>query len=89
MICRTSLTARLFFEQLLDHDHYLEWFLTSLEAAPIRTVPIWLLMLGIYWDNIMRYRKRGRRLAEILLEKLSLVSLTKRMETLQCATNEQ
>lgn len=69
-----SLTARLFFENLLDHDHFLAWFLSSLEAASLATVPIWLLMLGIYWKSIMRYRRRGRRLAELLLEKLRQVS---------------
>lgn len=72
-----SLTSRLFFERLLDHDQYLSWFLASLEAAPLNTVPVWLLMLGIYWNNIMRYRKRGRRLAEVLLEKLRLVRFLK------------
>lgn len=70
---RVSLTARLFFERLLDHDQYLGWFLTSLETSASNTVPVWLLMLGIYWNNIMRYRKRGRRLAELLLAKLQRV----------------
>lgn len=70
MTYAVGLTARLFFENLLDHDHFLEWFLTSFESASLATVPIWLLMLGIYWNNIMRYRKRGRRLAEVLLDKL-------------------
>ncbi|KAI2884029.1 hypothetical protein CBS11852_8905 [Aspergillus niger] len=73
MTYAVSLTSRLFFERLLDHDQYLSWFLASLEAAPLNTVPVWLLMLGIYWNNIMRYRKRGRRLAEVLLEKLRLI----------------
>lgn len=73
MIHSVGLTARLFFENLLDHDHYLEWFLSSLEAASISGLPIWLLMLGIYWKDILRYRKRGRRLAEILLVKLRQV----------------
>ncbi|KAH2023936.1 RNA polymerase II mediator complex subunit [Aspergillus fumigatus] len=72
MTYAVNLTSRLFFEQLLDHDQYLEWFLTSLEAAPFNTLPVWLLMLGIYWSNILRYRKRGRRLAELLLDKLQL-----------------
>ncbi|EAW09216.1 uncharacterized protein ACLA_034190 [Aspergillus clavatus NRRL 1] len=71
MTYAVSLTARLFFEQLLDHDQYLGWFLSSLEAAPLNTLPVWLLMLGIYWNHLLRYRKRGRRLAELLLEKLS------------------
>lgn len=57
----------------MDHDHFLEWFLTSFEAASIGTVPVWLLMLGIYWNSLMRYRRRGRRLAELLLKKLRLV----------------
>ncbi|KAE8151928.1 hypothetical protein BDV25DRAFT_151988 [Aspergillus avenaceus] len=74
MTYAVSLTARLFFERLLDHEQYLGWFLSSLETAPLNTVPVWLLMLGIYWDNIMRYRKRGRRLAELLLERLRQVS---------------
>ncbi|KAJ5668019.1 uncharacterized protein N7477_006589 [Penicillium maclennaniae] len=77
-----GLTARLFFENLLDHDHFIEWFLSSFEAASLVTVPVWLLMLGIYWINIMRYRRRGRRLAEILLAKLRLCTEAK-LETLQ------
>ncbi|KAF7717268.1 Uncharacterized protein PECH_007546 [Penicillium ucsense] len=70
MTYAVGLCARLFYENLLDHEQFLDWFLASFEAAPLATVPIWLLMLGIYWDNIMRFRRRARRLAEILLEKL-------------------
>ncbi|CAI7575268.1 unnamed protein product [Penicillium glandicola] len=70
MTYAVGLTARLFSENLLDHDHFLEWFLSSFEAASIGTVPIWLLMLGIYWNSVMRYRRRGRRLAELLLQKV-------------------
>lgn len=73
---RVSLTARLFHEHLLDHDHYIGWFLSCLEAASLKTMPVWLLMLGIYWDSIMRYRKRGRRLAELLLKKQRQVCVT-------------
>lgn len=76
LISRVGLTARLFSENLLDHDHFLEWFLSSFEAASIVTIPIWLLMLGIYWKNIMRYRRRGRRLAELLLHKVRQVCST-------------
>ncbi|KAJ5510749.1 Mediator complex subunit Med12 [Penicillium expansum] len=70
MTYAVGLTARLFSENLLDHDHFLEWFLSSFEAASIGTIPVWLLMLGIYWTSIMRYRRRGRRLAELLLQKM-------------------
>ncbi|KAJ5555585.1 hypothetical protein N7535_008020 [Penicillium sp. DV-2018c] len=72
-----GLAARLFSESLLDHDHFLEWFLSSFEAASLGTVPIWLLMLGIYWDSIMRFRRQGRRLAELLLEKVRQASEAK------------
>jgi mediator of RNA polymerase II transcription subunit 12 len=77
MTYAVGLTARLFFENLLDHDHFLEWFLSSFEAASLATVPVWLLMLGIYWNNLMRYRRRGRRLAELLLEKLRQATAAK------------
>ncbi|KGO71242.1 Mediator complex, subunit Med12 [Penicillium italicum] len=70
MTYAVGLTARLFSENLLDHDNFLEWFLSSFEAASIGTIPVWLLMLGIYWNSIMRYRRRGRRLAELLLQKV-------------------
>lgn len=75
MTYAVGLTARLFFENLLDHDNFLDWFLSSFEVASLATVPVWLLMLGIYWNSIMRYRRRGRRLAEILLQKLRQVNL--------------
>jgi mediator of RNA polymerase II transcription subunit 12 len=75
MFYRVRLAARLFSEHLLDQDHYLEWFLYSLDAASLDKVPIWLLMMGIYWECLVRYRKRSRRLAEVLLEKLRLVCL--------------
>ncbi|KAJ5632913.1 hypothetical protein N7490_009252 [Penicillium lividum] len=78
MTYAVELTARLFFENLLDHDHFIEWFLSSFEGAAIGTVPVWLLMLNIYWNNIMRYRRRGRRLAELLLEKLRQATEAKR-----------
>ncbi|KAL4930205.1 mediator of RNA polymerase II transcription subunit 12 [Aspergillus undulatus] len=83
MTYATSLTARLFFERLLDHDQYFTWFISSLEAASLNMVPVWLLMLGIYWDNMLRYRKRGRRLAEVLLDKLHQIKQLRRPTLLQ------
>ncbi|KAI9374661.1 mediator of RNA polymerase II transcription subunit 12 [Aspergillus egyptiacus] len=70
MTYAVSLTARLFFERLLDHEQYLNWFLSSFEGASLNLLPVWLLMLGIYWESILRFRQRGRRLAEVLLDKL-------------------
>lgn len=64
------LTARLYFEHLLDQDQHLDWFLSSLEMASLDRLPIWLMVLGVYWGSIVPFRRRGRKLMEILLEKL-------------------
>ncbi|QSS58957.1 hypothetical protein I7I51_08387 [Histoplasma capsulatum] len=68
------LSARIFLEHLIEQDHFLDWFLTSLDNSSFESLPVWLLMVGVYWQNIVRYRKRAKRLAECLLEKLRLVS---------------
>lgn len=67
---RVRLAARLFYEHLLDQDCYLDWYLSSMEGSSLDAFPIWLAMLSIYWESLVRFRKRGRRLAETLLEKL-------------------
>lgn len=67
------LSARIFLEHLIEQDHFLDWFLTSLDNSSFESLPVWLLMVGVYWQNIVRYRKRAKRLAECLLEKLRLV----------------
>lgn len=77
------LVARLFFENLLDQDFHLDWFLSSLENASLSTLPIWMLVLGIYWIDFTKFRKRGRRLAEALLEKLRQMKATEPSEAFQ------
>lgn len=67
------LTARLYFEHLLDQDQHLDWFLYSLEAASQDDLPTWLMILGVYWSSIVPFRRRGRKLMEILLEKVQHV----------------
>ena len=67
------LSARLFLEYLLDQDLFLEWFLSSLRASSLEKLPVWLSVLDVYGKSLSRYRKRGRRLAESLLEKLTVV----------------
>ncbi|KAL4862934.1 hypothetical protein BDV12DRAFT_35458 [Aspergillus spectabilis] len=87
MTYAASLAARLFFERLLDHDQYFTWFLSSMESASLNMIPVWLLLLGIYWDSILRYRKRGRQLAEVLLEKLRQIADLRRPTLLQPITD--
>ncbi|KAI9754382.1 MAG: RNA polymerase II mediator complex subunit, partial [Candelina submexicana] len=64
------LSSHLFAEHLLDKDHYFGWLLTSFAASSLDKVPIWLLVLQIFWEELIHSRKNGRRLAESLLEKL-------------------
>ncbi|KAL4885017.1 hypothetical protein BJY04DRAFT_157817 [Aspergillus karnatakaensis] len=86
MTYAASLAARLFSERLLDHEQYFTWFLSSMENASLNMIPVWLLLLGIYWDSILRYRKRGRQLAEVLLGKLRQVTELRRPTLLQPLT---
>ena len=68
-----QLVAHLYSEHLLDHENFLDWILTSLHASDVDRIPIWLLTVQIYWKEIWRYRYRGRRLAETILNHLHTV----------------
>ena len=57
----------------MDQDHYLDWMISALYSSDLNTVPIWLLVTQIHWKEILQYRRRGRRLAEALLEQLQRV----------------
>ncbi|KAK2878232.1 hypothetical protein FQN49_001033, partial [Arthroderma sp. PD_2] len=81
------LSGRLFLEQLLDQDGFLEWFLTSLHASSLDMLPVWLSTIGVYWKNLTSYRRRGRRLAQTLLDKLALALNTNRSAVLNPLIN--
>ncbi|KAI9776029.1 MAG: RNA polymerase II mediator complex subunit [Geoglossum umbratile] len=74
------LSAHLFSEHLLDREHYLDWFITQLELCSLERLPMWLLVLQIYWQELVQYRRYGRRLAEALLKKLQLASASEDKE---------
>lgn len=52
----------------MDQDHYVDWIITSLHNSDLSSLPIWLLITQMHWEEILQYRRRGRRLAETLLE---------------------
>ncbi|TQS39095.1 hypothetical protein Golomagni_00384 [Golovinomyces magnicellulatus] len=58
-------------ERLLDRENYMDWLITSLENTSQVRLPIWLLVVQIYWKDLIQYRKYGRRLSSILLIQLS------------------
>ncbi|RMZ87493.1 hypothetical protein DV736_g5280, partial [Chaetothyriales sp. CBS 134916] len=63
------LATRLYLENLLDRDHYLDWVLKCFTLSTDEQLPSWLLVVHIYKQDIAKFRKRGRPLAEALLNK--------------------
>jgi mediator of RNA polymerase II transcription subunit 12, fungi type len=60
-------STNLFYEKLLDEEHFLDWLLLSFETSSVEQMPIWMLFLQIYWKDLTSTRKRGKRMAEALL----------------------
>ncbi|KAF9776199.1 hypothetical protein IL306_005647 [Fusarium sp. DS 682] len=67
------LATNLYSEQLLDRDHYLDWVVSGIENSPQSRIPMWLLIAQIYWKDLLRLRKYGRRLVFALLSHLHVV----------------
>ena len=72
-ISSLRLAARLFADHLLDRCHYLEWALSAFHAARMDMLPIWTVVLQIFWDEMVKHRKLGKPLSTSLLEKLDQV----------------
>ncbi|KAM3068250.1 RNA polymerase II mediator complex subunit [Clarireedia jacksonii] len=49
----------------------MDWILFSLESTSQSKLPMWLLIAQVYWKDILRYRRFGRRLAAALLTRFS------------------
>ncbi|TAQ88198.1 hypothetical protein B7494_g3506 [Chlorociboria aeruginascens] len=65
------LATRFYSEFLLDREHYMDWLVSSLENSPQVKLPVWLLITQIYWKDLSRFRKYGRRLSSALLSHFS------------------
>ena len=65
-----KLATAFYTEKLLDAEHYLDWVVSSLAEASLERLPIWIVMAQIYWKDITMYGRRGKRLAESILEHL-------------------
>lgn len=70
-----QLATYLYKEHLLEDDHFLDWILNGLETSPSERLFIWVLIVLVshYWTDIVSCRRRGKRLAESLLNYLSKV----------------
>ncbi|KAI9655804.1 MAG: RNA polymerase II mediator complex subunit [Bathelium mastoideum] len=69
----TRLATQIFGERLLDRDQYLDWLLSCFESTKNKQLPIWLLLVQIYWKHLVSNRQRGKRLAESLLNHLNMI----------------
>jgi mediator of RNA polymerase II transcription subunit 12, fungi type len=61
------LATHLYAEHLLDRDHYMDWLVSGLESSTQARLPMWLLITKIYWRDLLRLRKYGRRLVSAIL----------------------
>nr|POF16710.1 mediator of rna polymerase ii transcription subunit 12 [Quercus suber] len=68
-----KLATSFFVEKLMDTDHYLDWIVTSFGGAPMERLPIWILIVQLYWKDLTSYVKRGRKLAEHSLDRFHLL----------------
>jgi mediator of RNA polymerase II transcription subunit 12 len=71
------LTASFYVERLVEREIFLDWLVTSLhpeDGAPSATalnrLPIWILLIQLYWKDLVSRGRRGRKLAQALLENL-------------------
>ena len=53
----------------------MEWLVSGLENSPQAKLPMWILITQVYWVDLLRMRKSGRRLVTALLSHLHVVSL--------------
>ncbi|KAM3421216.1 hypothetical protein BST61_g1624 [Cercospora zeina] len=65
-----KLATAFYTERLLETDHYLEWIVTSYAQAMLDRVPIWIVLVQLYWKEITTFGRRGRQLADATLENL-------------------
>ncbi|KAI0397683.1 transcription mediator subunit Med12 [Xylariaceae sp. FL0594] len=61
------LATQLYAEHLLDRDHYMEWLISNLEGTSEARLPMWLLLIRIYWRDMLKLRRHGRRLVTSLV----------------------
>lgn len=62
-----QLATSLYKDHLLEEDHFLDWILKNLESCPPERLFIWLLIASLYGPELTASRRRGKRLAESLL----------------------
>nr|OQO32680.1 hypothetical protein B0A51_00058 [Rachicladosporium sp. CCFEE 5018] len=65
-----KLTSSLYTEGLVEKEEYLDWVVRMLGSAEEKNLPLWAIMVQIYWKELVKSGYRGRRLATAILEHL-------------------
>ncbi|TKA23920.1 hypothetical protein B0A50_06425 [Salinomyces thailandicus] len=65
-----KLAAGFYAEHLLDAEHYLDWIVASFHGASMETLPIWIAIVQLHWEDVVRFTRRGRRLVNTILMRL-------------------
>ena len=68
-----KLVSAFYSEGLLDRDEYLDWLVRTFASASLATLPLWLVIVQIYWKGLVTIGRRSRKLASALLEHLHSV----------------
>ena len=68
------LVSQLYLENLVDRDAFLDWILRAFAAADHNRTPFFLLLVQMYLPDIVRFRRRSKRLASSLVDKLELTT---------------
>ena len=66
------LVSHIYAEHLLDREEYSKWLINHLATCDLDSLPIWLLIMNIYKEDLLRYRQRGMLLVRALLTQLNL-----------------
>lgn len=69
-----KLSTSMFLEDLLDKPLFLKWCVVNFQRCKLDELPIALLFLRLYWNDIIQSRILSQRLALALLERLAELS---------------
>ncbi|OQO00631.1 hypothetical protein B0A48_13121 [Cryoendolithus antarcticus] len=65
-----KLTSSLYTEGLVEKEKYLDWVVRMFGSAEEKNLPLWAIMVQIYWKELLKSGCRGRKLATAILEHL-------------------
>ncbi|KAK9236625.1 hypothetical protein V1525DRAFT_199551 [Lipomyces kononenkoae] len=66
--------SHLYSEDLIDRNFFLDWTITQFEKSSPERIPIALLLVRMFWSDIITHPVRARKLAGVLLDHMKTVS---------------